>query len=139
MKKKLMVVGVIWVSLVLLTGCTSGDWSSLDTEIVEHEKRCLALEKESIVAIWEGEDIVVTAIFSTPVPCYLIKSVSARQRENKIEVDIKVEREEGVCIECIGCQKITCRVKAPLFYPDINLELQLEIDDQKVVVQSPPI
>ena len=139
MKKKLIVGGVIWVCLVLLAGCASRDWSPLDIEIVGHEKGCLALEKESVFAIREEEDIVVTVIFSTPVPCYLIKSVSARQRENEIEVDIKVEREEGVCIECIGCQKITCRVKAPLFYPDINLELQLEIDGQKVVVQSLPI
>lgn len=135
MKKKLVVGGVILVCLVLLAGCTSRDWSHLDIEIVEYEKGHLALEKES-VAIWEGEDIVVTVIFSTPVPCYLIKSVSARQRENKIEVDIKVEREEGACIECIGFQKITCRVKAPIFYSEINLELQLEIDGQRAITES---
>lgn len=135
MKNKLVMVGAAFTCLVLLTGCVNGSWNSLDVEIINHEKRCLASEKESIAKQREGEDIVVTTVFSTPVPCYQIKPISARQKENKIEVKIKVEREEGVCIECTGFQKITYRIKAPLLYPEIDLESQVEIDGQ-ILIQS---
>ena len=63
----------------------------------------------------EGEDIVATTIFSTSVPCYQIRSISAREKEDKIEVKIKLEREAGACIECIGFQKITFRIKILAF------------------------
>jgi len=130
MKNKLVMVGAIFACLVLLVGCANESWKSLDIEIVDHEKRCLASEKESIAKQREGEDIIVTTVFSTPVPCYQIKSISARQKENKIEVKIKVEREEVVCTECVGFQKITFRIKAPRLYPKIDLESQVEIDGQ---------
>jgi hypothetical protein len=64
----------------------------------------------------EGEDIIVTTVFSTSVPCYQIKSISAQEKEDKIEVKIKLEREEGACIECIGFQKITFRIKKILSF-----------------------
>ena len=59
----------------------------------------------------------------------------AREKEDKIEVKIKLEREAGACIECIGFQKITFRIKNPRLYPEINLELQVEVDGQ-VLIQT---
>lgn len=135
MKNKLIVAGVIFTCLVLLVGCGDEKWNPLDIEIVDHKKGCLALEEESITALREGEDIVATTIFSTSVPCYQIQSISAREKEDKIEVKIKLEREEGVCIECIGFQKITFRIKNPRLYPETNLELQAEVDGQ-VLIQT---
>ncbi len=135
MKNKLVMVGTIFVCLVLLVRCADESWKSLDIEIVDHEMGCLALEEEYITALREGEDIVATTIFSTSVPCYQIQSISAREKEDKIEVKIKLEREEGVCIECIGFQKITFRIKNPRLYPEINLELQVEVDGQ-VLIQT---
>ncbi|MDI3542551.1 MAG: hypothetical protein PWP57_154 [Candidatus Atribacteria bacterium] len=133
MKNKLIVAGVILTCLVLLVGCGDENWKPLNVEIVNHEKGCLALEEESITALREGEDIIVTTVFSTSVPCYQIKSISAQEKEDKIEVKIKLEREEGACIECIGFQKIIFRIKNPLFYPEINLELQVEVDGQVLI------
>lgn len=133
MKNKLVMIGAMFVCLILLVGCGDEKWNPLDVEIVDHETGCLALEEESITTLWEGEDIVATAIFSTSVPCYQIRSISAREKEDKIEVKIKLERKAGACIECIGFQKITFRIKNPRLYPEINLELQVEVDGQILI------
>lgn len=124
---------VLVLTASLLVGCSSQSNTSetLQVNIVEHTNDCFGSEEESTTAIWDDNDILVTTVVKTSVPCYAVKSIEAKQVESHIVVDISFERGEGICIECVGSQKLSYRILSPSVEVT-NLDVDIDIDGQKV-------
>jgi hypothetical protein len=121
----------LMASLLVGCSCQSNIEEPLQVSVVEHTNGCFSSEKEGTAAVWDGDDILATTIVQTPVPCYEVKSIEAKQVGNWIAVEISFQRKEEYCIECLGFQKLTYRILSP-DVEEINLGVAIEVNGKKI-------
>jgi len=104
----------------------------LQVEVVSHSGSCASGgAQEGTTAVWDNGDILATTTVMTSVPCYNLSSIKARRIGDSIVVDIAFQQKDGICIQCIGMQKVVYRIISP-GTDDINLKVNININGQDV-------
>ncbi len=129
-----LVSGILFFIILLMYAqlANKGIRNELEVKVLGYDSGCYSNQNLTSIAKWEGENILMNTTVQTNVPCYELSSINARQDGNLITVNVFIKSKGGICVECIGYQKISYKILSPNAENGLNIAVNINIKNKTI-------